>query len=96
MALNWSWGLTPWWSEKAARIESNRIIDAKGFLTINQGVYFEIFDPEKNKNIKWKEASRLAILKYWDEKMTRSDKIIFQNMRKATVPAGSATEVIDI
>ena len=90
MALSWWWHLF----KNGANIEANRISDCERFLQ-KKGNNYTILDPnQNNKEILWKEASRWAKLKYWNDVMTLEEKHEMQNRRKRVV--SDYTEVIDI
>lgn len=90
MALSWWWHLF----KNGARIEANRISDCETFLQ-RKGENYTILDPnQNNKQVLWKEASRWAKLKYWNDVMTLEEKHEMQNRRKRVV--SDYTEVIDI
>ena len=75
-------------------IEANRISDCERFLH-TKGENYTILDPDQNnKQVLWKNASRWAKLKYWQDVMTLEEKHEMQNRRKRVVP--DYTEVIDI
>ena len=90
MALSWWWHLF----KNGAEIEANRIRDCERFLH-KKNKNYTIIDPDKNhQHVLWKESSRWAKLKYWDEVMTLQEKKEMQNKRKREVIRH--TEVIDI
>ena len=66
---------------------------AKDFT--QKGENYTILDPDQNnKQVLWKNASRWAKLKYWQDVMTLEEKHEMQNRRKRVVT--DYTEVIDI
>lgn len=90
MAVSWWWHLF----KNGASIEANRISDCERFLH-TKGENYTILDPDQNnKQVLWKNASRWAKLKYWNDVMTLEEKHEMQNRRKRVVP--NYTEVIDI
>ena len=90
MALSWWWHLF----KNGANIEANRISDCETFLR-RKGENYTILDPKQNnQHVLWKNASRDAKLKYWNDVMTLEEKHEMQNRRKRVVP--DYTEVIDI
>ena len=86
-----------WWKHffsNGAEIEANRISDCERFLR-TKGNNYTILDPSKNnQQVLWKESSRWAKLKYWQDVMTLDEKHEMQNKRKREVVRH--TEVIDI
>lgn len=90
MALSWWWHLF----KNGANIEANRISDCETFLR-RKGENYTILDPKQNnQHVLWKNASRDAKLKYWNDVMTLEEKHEMQNRRKRVV--SDYTEVIDI
>ena len=90
MALSWWWHLF----KNGAEIEANRISDCERFLKKKRSNY-TIMDPDKNnQHVLWRDSSRWAKLKYWNDVMTLDEKHEMQNKRKREVIRH--TEVIDI
>ena len=80
----------------SAQIEANRISDCERFLRTKKKDY-TIIDPKKNNSHgKWRESSRDAKLKYWNDVMTLQEKRDMQNKRANDLKPHAHTEVIDI